>query len=465
MKRVVVALGPFFLIAALLVGLGELSGGAGDARAGVRDGIQKIRHVVIIMQENRSFDSYFGTYPGADGIPGLAGNSGKVPCSVDPMTKTCVTSYHDTYDLNWGGPHAVSAAVADIANGRMDGFQGQAREAMHKGCGVDDPNCVSGKTPDVMGYHDASEIPNYWAYAKHYVLQDRMFESVNSWSLPSHLALVSGWSARCSIPGDAMSCATSLTSPFGAHAVSAKPDYPWTDLTYLLHLNQVSWGYYLGVGRQPDCSDNGMFCPVAPRQSPTTPGIWNPLRRFDTVHEDGQIHNIQPVTNFFTAAKTGSLPNVAWIVPSQGVSEHPPGLVTAGQTYVTRLINAIMRSRNWPSTAIFLTWDDWGGFYDHVVPPVVNGENWGLRVPGLVISPYARKGYIDHQMLSFDAYLKFIEDDFLGGQRLDPANDGRPDSRPDVVENAGDLGDLQNAFDFNQAPRRPFVLPIYPPFS
>jgi len=117
-------------------------------------------------------------------------------------------------------------------------------------------------------------------------------------------------------------------------------------------------------------------------------------------------------------------------VPAQKVSEHPPGLATDGQTYVTRLVNAIMRGPDWRSTAIFVTWDDWGGFYDHVVPSVVNGESCGLRVPGLVISPYARKGYVDHQALSFTAYLKFIEDVFLSGQRIDPLSDGRLDSRP-----------------------------------
>jgi phospholipase C len=292
-----------------------------------------------------------------------------------------------------------------------------------------------------------------------------MFESVNSWSLPAHLGLVSGWSAQCWIPNDPMSCVTSLTAPFGSHAAGAKPDYPWTDLTYLLYRHHVSWRYYVGVGTQPDCSDGGMVCRRAPKQTPATPNIWNPLRRFDTVHQDGQIGDIQPVNSFFTAAKAGRLPNVAWIVPSQAVSEHPPGYVTAGQTYVTRVINAIMRSRNWQSTAIFLSWDDWGGFYDHVVPPVVNGQSWGLRVPGLVISPYARTGYVDHQTLNFDAYLKFIEDDFLGGQRLDPATDGRPDSRTDVVENAVELGDLANDFDFTQVPRGPFIRPLYPPFS
>jgi phospholipase C len=121
-----------------------------------------------------------------------------------------------------------------------------------------------------------------------------------------------------------------------------------------------------------------------------------------------------------------------------------------------------MRSKDWKSTAIFLSWDDWGGFYDHVKPPAVDRQGYGLRVPGLVISPYAKRGFVDHQILSQDAYLKFIEDDFLHGARLNPKTDGRPDSRPDVRENAKILGNLAADFDFNQPPRAPLLLEPYP---
>ncbi len=144
------------------------------------------------------------------------------------------------------------------------------------------------------------------------------------------------------------------------------------------------------------------------------------------------------------------------------MSEHPPALVSAGQTYVTGLVNAIMRSPDWSSTAIFLSWDDWGGFYDHVVPPMIDRNGLGLRVPGIVISPYARRGFIDHQILSHDAYNKFIEDDFLGGQRLNPVTDGRPDPRPDVREANPLLGDLQRDFDFGARLRNPVILPVHP---
>ena len=149
-------------------------------------------------------------------------------------------------------------------------------------------------------------------------------------------------------------------------------------------------------------------------------------------------------------------------MPSGEVSEYPPGPVSYGQSYVTSLINAVMRSKDWPSTAILLSWDDWGGFYDHVVPPHVDQNGYGLRVPALVVSPYARKGYIDHQVLSFDAYDKFIEDVFLGSQRIDPATDGRPDLRPTVHENAHILGNLTQDFDFTQTPRKPLLLPVHP---
>ena len=123
-----------------------------------------------------------------------------------------------------------------------------------------------------------------------------------------------------------------------------------------------------------------------------------------------------------------------------------------------------MKSPDWSSTAIFLTWDDWGGFYDHVVPPEVDGQGYGLRVPALVISPYARHGYIDHQMLTFDAYLKFIEDDFLARQRIDPRTDGRPDPRPTSARDAPILGNLSNDFNFDQQPTKPQLLPLHPPY-
>src|SRR3954452_17202336 len=204
-----------------------------------------------------------------------------------------------------------------------------------------------------------------------------------------------------------------------------------------------------------------MICYPVPQKA-GTPGIWDPLPWFTTVRQNQQLGNIQRLSSFYTAAQQGTLPAVSWVTPNGEVSEHPPGLVSAGQSYVTGLINAIMQGPDWSSTAIFLTWDDWGGFYDHMVPPTIDKNGYGMRVPGLLISPYAKKGFIDHQTLSFDAYLKFIEDDFLGGQRLDPRTDGRPDPRPTVRENVAILGDLRRDFDFTQRPRPPLLLPPRP---
>jgi phospholipase C len=445
-------------------------------------GIHKIKHIVIIMQENRSFDSYFGTYPGADGIP--MKNGVPTVCVPDPQLHRCVKPFHNRQDVNFGGPHDTVDAVADIDNGKLDGFIRQERQGLSVACKKSyDPNCTlagAQRVPDVMGYHDGRDIPNYWAYARNFVLQDHMFAPAISWSLPVHLYMVSAWSGRCTQRGDPMSCrnapqwpelppdATSLVQGHardygqqGPNGLVRPPDYAWTDLTYLLHKQHVSWAYYVAQGTEPDCATGAMYCRPQPQQA-GTPGIWNPLPYFETVHHDDQLRNIQPLAHFFDAAKAGTMPSVAWVVPNGNTSEHPPALVGAGQAYVTGLINALMQGPEWGSTAIFLAWDDWGGFYDHVVPPHVDQNGYGLRVPGLVISPYARKGYVDHQTLSFDAYLKFIEDDFLGGQRLDPATDGRPDARPTVREDARILGNLLRDFDFSQPPRQPLQLSTHP---
>jgi phospholipase C len=436
----------------------------------VAAGIHKIKHVIIIMQENRSFDSYFGTYPGADGIPMRGG----VPtvCVPNP-TGGCTRPYHDFADVNGGGPHGEPDAVADVDGGKMDGFIRQWHAARVSCKVAFDPACNESATADVMGYHTGAEIPNYWAYAKNFVLQDHMFEPVKSWSLPEHLYMVSAWSARCKNRSP-MSCVNDIVGPYGVKQFSkavhtelttgtTSIDLAWTDITWLLYARHISWAYYLQTGTQPDCAnDSALTCPPV-RQSASTPGIWNPLPLFGDVHQDHQLHNIQSLTSYFTAARTGTLPAVSWVVPSQPDGEHPPASVHQGQAYVTAVINAAMKSPDWNSTAIFLSWDDWGGFYDNVVPPRVDQNGYGLRVPGLVISPYAKKGYIDHQILTSDAYLKFIEQDFLNGATLNPQTDGRPDRRPDVRENAPILGNLINDFNFNQPPRKPFLLPTNPP--
>jgi len=422
----------------------------------------KIKHIVIIMQENRSFDHYFGTYPGADGIP--MQNGTPTVCANDPITGQCIKPFHDSSDINYGGPHGMTAAITDINNGKMDGFVKSVVDGRSNYCAnPNTPGCTSSEQgPDAMGWHDAREIPNYWAYAQNFVLQDHMFEPSASWSLPAHLFLVSGWSAKCTDPDDPMTCSNNINNPPQAATGSTKEDYAWTDLTYLLHKKNISWGYFLTEGIEPDCTNDQMFCDQQPLNL-DIPSIMNPLPNFATVHEDDQLNHIRPTTEFLASLKDDTLPQISWIIPENEFSDHPSSSIRAGQDYVTGLINTIMQSPDWNNTIIILAWDDWGGFYDHVPPPKVDVNGYGLRVPALLISPYAKRGLIDHQTLSFDAYLKFIEDIFLDGQRIDPVTDGRPDSRPMVRENALLLGDLLNDLDFTQEPLPPLILPINPP--
>jgi phospholipase C len=399
--------------------------------------IPQLQHVIIIMQENRSFDSYFGTYPGANGIPMKNGHPND--CNPDPVTHQCVYSYHDHSETTYGGPHDTPNVIRDIDGGKMDGFVRSARLG----------RSISGR--EAMAYHDAREIPDYWAFAHDYVLQDAMFSSTTEWSLPAHLYLVSNWSANCRVLDYPLSCQSAdpccLPQPGG---------YAWTDITWLLHRAGVSWKYYVFLGQSPDVinpgEDDGVHGIFAP-QSATIPSIWNPLPLFADVAEDHQLRNIVDGTGFYTDAKNGTLPAVSWVVPNYHTSEHPTKSPRVGMEYVSGLVHAVMAGPDWNTTAIFVAWDDFGGLYDHVRPPAVDDYGYGLRVPGLVISPWAKHGYIDHQLLSFDAYNKFIEDLFLGGQRLDPTDDGRFDNRPDVRENYPGLGNLFNDFDFSQVPR------------
>ncbi len=466
---------PLVMVTAAVAGL--LLAGTAKAQ---EQGIHKIKHIIIIMQENRTFDSYFGTFPGADGIPMKNG----VPTVglIDPVTGKMIRPYHDPDDLDFDAPHMAPDAFEDVDNGKMDGFLRQAVKEYHRFEGMaslkesykklskstlkeykemmySDKGRPVARPPylDVMGYHDQREIPNYWAYAKDFVLQDHMFEPILSWSFPAHLCMVSAWCADAVIPGDPMSCVSALQGVTDRSDDDPVP-FAWTDITYLLHRYHVSWAYYLdedSLLKKPEY--NWMDIP-----DETVPTIWDVLPGFTTVHEDKQVPDVKVIADFFKAAKDGTLPSVSWVIPNFKDSEHAPSLISVGQAYVTRVINAVMKSPDWKSTAIFLSWDDWGGYYDHVAPPRVDEIGFGIRIPGLVISPYARKGYIDHQVLSHDAYLKFIEDDFLHGQRIDPKTDGRPDSRPDVRESLPILGNIVHDFDFSQPPRPPMILPPYP---
>jgi phospholipase C len=429
-------------------------------------GIHKICHVVVIMEENRSFDSLFGTYPHADGIPL---KDGRPAVCVPNGVGQCVKPFLDRNRLvDSGGAHGPLAGKEDVDGGRMDGFIRVTDRKLIREClrNRQSTACGALRLPNVMSYHDGSQIPNYWAYARDFVLQDHMFEPNWGWSLPAHLWLVSGWSAQCRDPYKPSTCTTNLDAKNGPSEPLRRyprgPIYGWTDLTYLLHRYHVTWASYVEKGNAPDCLTGPISC-YTRLKGQDTPGMWDPLADFTDVRQDHQASAAQePLSRFYAAAADGELPNVSWVTPDWADSDHPGSPIGEGQAWVTQLVNAVMKGPDWDRTAIFLAWDDWGGFYDHVKPPRVDAQGYGLRVPGIVISPYAKRGYVDHQILSFDAYLKFIEDDFLHARRLDPKTDGRPDPRPDVRENERILGDLVHDFDFGQKPRRPVLLPLQP---
>jgi phospholipase C len=428
-----------------------------------------LKHLVFIVQENRSFDEYFGTYPGANGIPTSP------PCQIDPWhPSACDTPYPNHVDSNQGGPYTYQYQVQQVDGGKMDGFVAAKEAELGEGCapGNDGRQARSGRTLvdpevgrrvspgcsiDVMGYHDGTDLPNYWAYARNYVLQDNFFESIQSWSLPAHLALFSGWAAVCSQihTPNVNSCSSTTNGEQWEQTGQYEIPYLWTDITYLLYQKNIAWKAYL---------DGGLGSPIgAPFDK--VQGIWIPLGGFETVNQDGQYLNAvgNTTTQFYSDAANGTLPQVSWVLPNYYDSEHPQATISDGQAYVTGLINAVASgpSAQWNSTAIFLVWDDMGGFYDHQ-PPGFNFDALGLgmRVPALIISPLAKRGYIDHQLCSTDCYLKLIEDVFLGSERMSQA--GRPDPRPDYRDQESAYGSLLNDFNIAAPPRKPLILRPHP---
>lgn len=450
-----------------------------------------IQHVIMIMQENRSFDNYFGTFPNANGIPAGA----CLPYEVAHPQQGCVQPFHDPHDTNAGSGHRALDAQIDIDNGvnsaAMNGF------VQDQNTGLRNLNCKGSSEQqamcalvldgllrhDAMGYHTDAEIPNYWAYAKNFVLQDNFFESVRGWSGASHLQLVSEWSAACSNPGNVATCVSTTATP------QPKPTsvYPWVALFQLLDKYGISWKYYIAKGTEPDCQDDEGTCAPVLTQAPQVSGLWNPAPGFAWVKAQGKAYIKQhnpSIDQFLLDAASNTLPQVAWLVPNAEISEHPPGGITAGMEYVTAAVNAVMQSPAWWSSVIFISWDDWGGFYDHVVPPDIDYnatstpvQGYGIRVPGIAISPWVKAGTIDHQLLSFDSYATLIEDLFAQSTRLVPAAFGQPDARPTIRDalvnttasfpngQTERIGDLIKEFNFTQAPLPPLILSTHIPVN
>ena len=430
--------------------------------AGAASGIHKIRHVVVIMQENRSFDNYFGTFPGADGIPMRHGKP--TVCLPDPLAGHCIRPHHDPHDVDLGQWHSLWSYSMDYDRGRMDGF---ARTGTVCLTAAGNPPCTPNPQTaiEAMGYHDQREIPNYWSYAKHFVLQDHMFEPTQSWSLPAHLYLVSEWSALCTAPGDPLSCHTNINTPDNPPDFGPPPHVAPELRLDGPHLAVPPRQHQLGLLRQEGPRTRlrerrhvlrlqGSGSQYAGHLEPAAE-----LHRRPPGPPAGRHSRHERVP---LRGQPGTLPAVSWVIPSGVVSEHPSSAISAGQSYVTNLIDTIALGPDWKSTAIFLAWDDWGGFYDNVKPPNVDGADtasasprWSSApTPGVTTSTTSSSASTPTPSSSRTISSR--------GQRLNPKTDGRPDPRPDVREDAPGLGDVRRDFNFNQKPRAPFILPTNP---
>ena len=385
-------------------------------------GLDKIQHFVFIMEENKSFDHYFGTYPGADGFdPKTA--------LKDPNDGTTVQIYHSTDDVDFDAPHDRSNAIADIDGGKMDGFLNEAwkRYALSV-----TPSLAPGYNPkEVMSYHDSREIPNYWNYAHLYSLQDEMFSSVAAYSLSAHLYMLAAQSGGY----------TGETQPY-----PQRFDFP--EITELLKNQNITWNYYVTSGNDTDANGQAIEPQALQTTNPNHYTLWNPLPAFPKVENDStQRVRMVDTAQFYQDAANGNLPSVSWVCPYLGseLSDHPAfkGGMRKPMAYVTGLINAIEQGPDWNSTAIFVSWDDWGGYYDHVIPPFVDEYGYGIRVPSFIVSPYAKQNFVDHTVYSFDSWLRMIEERF--GVESMTQRDKFAD-------------DMLNSFDFTQQPRTPVLL-------
>lgn len=376
--------------------------------AAAQGGIQQIQHVVFIIKENRTFDTYFGTFPGANGATtGMTSSGDVIPLGRTP---------DGVRDLC----HSWACTHASIDGGAMDQF---------------DLIPSANTYGDHINYTQMaqSDIPNYFSYATSFALADNMFSSLEGPSFPNHLYTIAATS------GGALENPLGLTS-WGCDAPAGTttwvidsqgiismqaPCFDFTTLGDSLSAAGISWKYYA-----PNQGDPGY--------------VWSAYDAINHIRNSGAwTTNVVSVDQFITDAQKGNLPAVSWLVARGSKSEHPSASTCSGENWTVQQINAIMQGPQWNSTAIFLTWDDFGGFYDHVAPPVTDQFGLGPRVPLLIISPYAKAGYISHTQYEFSSILKFIEEDF----GLAP-----------LTQRDANANDTTDSFDFNQTPLSPLVL-------
>jgi phospholipase C len=375
-----------------------------------------IKHVVFLIKENRSFDNMFGRFPGANGSAVGRDGDRTVPLTQGVMRMPGVL------------PHHYVDALADWNGGAMDGFA---------------------RTPFARRYAYTQlykdQIPNYWRWAHDFVLGDDFFASAMGPSFPNHLYTIAAQSAGTHDTPDDVPAPPGLAKSWGCDAPRQEkvtvvaPDgdvsrvAPCFDVPTegdLLTARGVSWRAY-GAAR-----DQKGY-------------IWSAYDAIRHVRDTNLwSEHVKPVGTFVDDALTGELPAVSWVTPPMGVSDHPDRgtNLCSGENWTTEVVNAIMHGPDWPTTAVFLTWDDWGGFYDHVPPKQVDLFGLGFRVPLLVISPYARAGVIDHRWGEFSSVLRFIEENWSLPTHL-TARDAS-------------ASDLTYDFDFSGPPLPPDPLPL-----
>jgi phospholipase C len=367
-----------------------------------------IEHFIVLMQENHSFDNYFGTYPGADGIP--PGTC--MPVDPADPSSGCVRPFHiGDKDVEMADPdHSSRTHQAQYNDGRMDGFVHALNQRNQDG-------------RLAMGYYDGRDLPYYWNAADEYVLFDRFFTSAARGSFTNHVYWVSA---------------------AGGHGEDSTTAEGLGDLPTIfdsLQESGISWKFYV-QNYNPEITYRTVDDYPGNRASQV---VWVPLLNYPRYIDDPELFShIVSLDEYFDDLQRGTLPAVAYMVPS-GPSEHPPQSPSPGQTFVRTLINELMRSDAWESSAFLWTYDDWGGWYDHVPPPQVDEAGYGFRVPALLVSPYARRGYIDSTVLDFTSILRFVEDNW----NLEP-----------LTERDANANSIASAFDFAQEPRDPHFIGV-----
>ena len=382
----------------------------------------QIKHIIFFVKENRTFDDYFGTYPGANGATTATDSFGKV-----------VPLKHQPDQIPADISHASEAGYMAYDGGKMDKF-----------------NLIpSGKDPkpkDSYGNYSLTQmlqpdIPNYWTYAQNFVLGDNMFSSLMGPSFPNHLYTVAAQSGGAvNNPKTDKNIGTLNNSTHGWGCDVKNQQVQVKDASGAITLQEACFDFNT-LADELDAKNYGWryYAPQANQGG----YIWSSFNAIKHIRYGADWQFVVPIEQFEKNAAAGTLPTVSWIVTPGTVSEHPPASVCVGENWTVQLLNSLMKGQDWSSTAVFLTWDDFGGFYDHVPPQQVDGYGLGFRVPLLVISPYAKKGYIDHTQYEYSSMLRFAEDQ-LGL----PTMTGR--------DKAAD--NMMGAFDFTQTPRDPLLL-------